>query len=146
MPHKDPAVAKEYFATRHAARRELHLVKMKEHYQANKEGYLVRSRKAHLKNTYGLSIEDYTEMLIKQDYKCAICNQKEVSKTKTGDIKPLSVDHCHETGKVRALLCNACNFMIGFSRDDCDNLRNAIAYLEKYMQPDFMGLGGFRGK
>ncbi len=74
---------------------------------------------------YGISIEDYNETFTKQEGKCAICGTHQVELK-----KKLSIDHCHKTGKVRGLLCNNCNVGIGFLKEDIENLRCAILYLD----------------
>lgn len=84
--------------------------------------------KQHLQK-YGLTVEQYDEMLIKQDRKCAICGE---SGDESKPHRPLYVDHNHETGKVRGLLCQRCNFMIGQARDSIEILRKGIRYLENY--------------
>jgi hypothetical protein len=82
---------------------------------------------------YGLSVEDYDSLLNKQNGVCAICEQKEtVLDGVSGKVKMLSVDHCHDTGKVRGLLCSACNTGIGLARHDPEILRSAISYLAAY--------------
>jgi hypothetical protein len=54
---------------------------------------------------YGISEYKYEDLLLSQDYKCAICRQPEsVEDKRTGKVYPLAVDHCHKTGQVRALL------------------------------------------
>ncbi len=70
---------------------------------------------------YGVTVEWYDETLRKQDGKCAICLQEPGSR--------LHVDHCHETGRVRGLLCFTCNSAIGKLGDDVERLRRAIKYL-----------------
>lgn len=77
-----------------------------------------------LKKLYGISIEDYNQMFVNQNGVCAICERQQV----TG--KSLSVDHDHNTGKVRGLLCNKCNTSLGMLDDNIDYLLNAIAYLK----------------
>ena len=62
-------------------------------------------KKGRLKSKYGMSIKDYDEMVIKQNKKCAICNNLK---------KRLVIDHDHKTGKVRGLLCDSCNHLLGF--------------------------------
>jgi hypothetical protein len=83
------------------------------------------SRRYHLDSTYGLSTAEYDAMLAAQGGGCAICHRPE----------PMGrgrfhVDHCHETGRVRALLCDPCNRGIGLLRDNPEVLRAAAAYLE----------------
>ena len=72
---------------------------------------------------YGLSGADYAALLARQGGGCAACRRKPRGKRR------LEVDHCHSTGRVRGLLCNKCNTMLGMSGDDPDRLRAGIAYL-----------------
>ena len=72
-----------------------------------------------IKLKYGLSQEEYREMVIKQGGKCLICNKK----------KDLYVDHDHQSGIVRGLLCYNCNIGIGLFYENIDHLNNAIKYL-----------------
>jgi hypothetical protein len=76
---------------------------------------------SHLFKTYGITVEEYTAMLDKQDGVCAIC--------KKPDSKRLSVDHSHQSGKVRGLLCTKCNTALGKFDDSVDLLNTAITYL-----------------
>ena len=78
-----------------------------------------------LENTYGITTEDYNDMFIEQAGQCAICgmHQQELKKR-------LNVDHCHNTDRVRGLLCEGCNIALGRFKDNPDILRNAIKYLE----------------
>jgi len=69
-------------------------------------------------------------MFLSQNGVCAICSGGETVKTR-GTLRRLAVDHDHETGKVRGLLCNRCNNGLGNFRDDPDLLREAIAYLQE---------------
>jgi len=86
------------------------------------------SRKAHLKRAFGISLEQYEEMLETQKGKCAICND-----IKTHDKHGvLAVDHCHKTGNIRGLLCFKCNTVLGSVNDNIEILINAIKYLKKY--------------
>lgn len=84
-------------------------------------------RKWRLKRSFGLSVEDYNDLYDKQEGKCAICkgNEKNVSKYN------LSVDHCHKTGRVRGLLCDACNLGLGKFNDSYELLDSAMKYLCK---------------
>jgi len=87
-------------------------------------------RKYALKSMYGLTLEQYNQMLIDQGGGCAICG-----KSPKPD-KVLFVDHNHSTGKIRGLLCAGCNNGLGFLGDTSDGLRRAIQYLELYDQAD----------
>jgi hypothetical protein len=62
------------------------------------------TRQYHLRKKYGISHDDYMDMVEAQEGKCAICGAEVF----------LMVDHDHETGKVRALLCRACNTTLGW--------------------------------
>lgn len=91
-----------------------------------------RDRKRHnsLVFQYGIGLEEYQAMLEKQAGLCAICNNPETKLHSTSKaVMPLSVDHCHETNRVRGLLCSQCNFMIGLANDDISRLQQAIEYL-----------------
>lgn len=82
---------------------------------------------------FGITVEDYLNMIKVQDNKCAICNKEESTiNPKTGKVKTLSIDHCHSTGKIRELLCGHCNRGLGSFRDDLEIMKKAILYLEKH--------------
>jgi hypothetical protein len=83
------------------------------------------ARKHFLRKKYSLSVEDYERLLTQQGGRCAICEGK--NKTRR-----LAVDHCHVSGKVRALLCSKCNSGIGQFDESRDLLLKAISYLEKH--------------
>lgn len=87
--------------------------------------------KAFIIRTYGITAEDYYNMLANQDNKCALCGSEEVNNSRITSGK-LFIDHCHDTGKVRGLLCSKCNHAIGLLNDDVDLLRKAITYLNKH--------------
>jgi hypothetical protein len=81
------------------------------------------NRKSHLKRTFGLTLEEYDEMLAAQRGGCAICGDTpEAGKT-------LHIDHDHETGLVRGLLCQRCNHGLGLFREDDTLLQEAAAYV-----------------
>lgn len=79
---------------------------------------------------YGLTTDDYEAMVSAQGGVCAICEMPETSIAPTGKARSLSVDHDHETGAVRGLLCGRCNRAIGLFADDPDRLRAAAGYLD----------------
>ena len=84
-----------------------------------------------LRRQYGITLEQYELMQEEQQNKCAICKQEETSKLKTVT-RRLAVDHDHKTGKVRQLLCDRCNHLIGRAHEDITVLQNAIDYLRKH--------------
>ncbi len=80
-----------------------------------------------LKRIFGITLDDYNNMLLSQNSRCDIC-KKHQSEFK----QRLAVDHCHKTNKVRGLLCFPCNTGIGRFGDDIKMLEAAIAYLKKH--------------
>lgn len=81
-------------------------------------------RAAVLKRAFNLTWEEYLEMLEAQDFKCKICK-----KDFEEEWRSLNVDHDHETGEVRGLLCSNCNLGIGHFKHDIVLLSDAIRYL-----------------
>lgn len=80
-----------------------------------------------IKSKYGITLDQYKDMLFLQDSKCAIC----LSTSPGGSSKTrFCVDHCHSTGKVRGLLCSKCNLAISYLDDDPAKLTAAINYLK----------------
>lgn len=88
-------------------------------------------RAAKLKQMFGITLADYNVMWNNQNGLCAICGKPEVA-TRNGVVKFLAVDHCHETGKIRALLCQTCNCILGYANDSVTRLMKLIDYLERY--------------
>jgi hypothetical protein len=92
-----------------------------------------KTRNTQLKSKYGITLEQYQLMFKEQNGVCAICGQPEVAIDKrTNIIKLLAVDHDHQTGKVRGLLCQKCNHGIGNFNDNQVNLQLAIQYLNNH--------------
>lgn len=79
---------------------------------------------------YRITDDEYQRLLDAQDHRCSICEQPETQMIR-GKTLPLSVDHDHETGKVRGLLCSKCNATLGFVKDDPNHLFAAIQYLDE---------------
>ncbi len=90
--------------------------KKREYYKQNPD----KARRRNLKTYYGIDVEDYDAMVTNQQSCCASCGQPTTN---------LVVDHCHSTGKVRALLCLNCNILLGHAHDKIERLQQAIAYL-----------------
>ena len=88
---------------------------------------------SYLKQTYGITLQEYQQLVVDQGGCCAIC-ENEVDLEPRGRGKSYSgfaVDHCHDTGKVRGLLCYKCNLALGHFKDDLNILKKAIEYLER---------------
>ncbi len=83
--------------------------------------------RAHVMRTYGVTVEQFREMLARQDGVCAVCRRE----PEAGPHRGLVLDHDHDTGAVRGLLCRPCNSGIGSLNDDPALLKRALAYLEE---------------
>jgi len=83
-----------------------------------------RKLRSHLKNTYNLEYEDYLQMVADQDNKCYLCDEE------PSDVYGrLVVDHCHETGDVRKLLCRVCNTHLSRIESKPEYLARVTSYL-----------------
>ena len=84
-----------------------------------------------LKNLYGITVDNYYQMLENQNGGCGICGTKVPSfrKRKYVTQEMFFVDHCHSTGKVRGLLCGKCNRGLGYFEDEPERLEEAVKYL-----------------
>lgn len=89
----------------------------------------VRAQK--LKFNFGVTGEQYSELFAKQNGLCAVCKQPEKA-VRGGAVKWLAVDHAHDTGEVRALLCQSCNIALGLLNEDPERLLAARDYLLRY--------------
>lgn len=85
-----------------------------------------KRKEYYLKKFFKMSLEDYNNMLSSQNNSCKICGAHESEFT-----KKLAVDHCHETGKIRGILCHNCNKSLGSFKDSIEILQRAIDYLNK---------------
>lgn len=97
----------------------------KKYYHSNPNKRIM-NRITDLKRKYGLTVEEYDEMLKKQNGGCAICGGKNKNNWN------LAVDHNHKTGKNRELLCASCNIVLGVSYDNIQILEKAINYIKKH--------------
>lgn len=86
-------------------------------------------RRQHLKQQFGLTIEQYETMWRAQGGRCANPNCDATAAIDAADRKMLQVDHCHRTGKIRGLLCQNCNTALGHVDDDPRALLGLIEYL-----------------
>ena len=80
-----------------------------------------------IRQTYGVTEEWYQAQLALQGYACDICGKRIDPNSRR-----LSVDHDHATGKVRGLLCQRCNVLLGYAKDKTGWLLSAVAYLRKH--------------
>ena len=87
-------------------------------------------REKDLRRDFGMPLDVYQQLFVQQKGVCAICERPETA-TRAGRVKWLAVDHSHESGAVRGLLCHACNTSIGHMGDDPERLERAAAYLRK---------------
>jgi hypothetical protein len=85
----------------------------------------------HNTSKYGLTVDELDCLIDEQGGKCAICRQPPPGVS--GTAATLHVDHCHATGRVRALLCSKCNTAIGLMSDSPSLLRSAAQYLEDHL-------------
>lgn len=89
------------------------------------------ARAARLRREYAMDEGDYSALLAAQAGRCAICGGVESAK-RGGSSKRLAVDHDHQSGVVRGLLCQSCNTALGLMGDDPSRLLLAVEYLKKF--------------
>ncbi len=117
----------------------------KEYYRKYSQEHKVdpkRLRHNKLISQYHITLKEYNNILVMQNGACAICNKAETSRSKSGTIKSLSVDHDHNCccgektcGRcIRGLICDKCNQLLSRANDSIEILQSAITYLEKYEQ------------
>jgi len=103
----------------------INALNLKNYYGATEDQVLKRKEnnlRTHLNRKYGLTLEDFSAMVLKQNNKCEICSC---------DMQDdAQVDHNHTTGKVRALLCRPCNMSLGLLKENTETLYNMISYIK----------------
>lgn len=134
MPYKDPAKRRE--ANKLNARKLR--AKDPEKYRAACRGWygrnLERARdyeRARACQKYGITVEQFEAMLAAQTGKCAVCETAFGGLYDGPNTSP-RIDHCHETGTVRGLLCNRCNRAIGLFCDDAAVMEKAAGYIRDH--------------
>jgi hypothetical protein len=90
--------------------------------QKHREQISARQFKHRISARYGLSLEQYEELKAKYNGMCFLCDKYEGDK--------LHIDHCHETNKVRGMLCGSCNRGLGLLKDNVEVLKRAVKYLQ----------------
>jgi hypothetical protein len=106
--------------TYYAKNRDKILAKKKQDRKNNPD----RLKNWRLKGRYGITLEEWQALYDEQGGRCAICDRHASELKRT-----LVVDHDHQTGKVRGLLCHDCNAALGLMGDDPDRLKRACKYL-----------------
>ena len=140
--------SKKYHAKRYVEQKDKLKVQLKKYKEENKEKLEVASllwkknnpdkvkqyqRTSNLRKNFGLSMDEYEEMLANQNNLCAICEKPETFiHHQTKETARLAVDHCHKTNKVRKLLCKSCNTALGLFKDDIGVMENAVQYLKDH--------------
>lgn len=137
-----------YMAARRAADPEAERSKYRAYYYRNREQQIAKVRawraaldpevarerawRIRLRKFYGIDLEDFNDLRARQDYRCAVCRRHEddLPRVRPKDNSTLFVDHVHETGVVRGLLCNSCNILIGHAQESDRILAAAIEYLQ----------------
>lgn len=144
MPHKNVEDRKAYMKKRRAEKPEFHKASIKRNalkqpalakarnlkYRNSEKGKMT-IRNGQLKAMYGITLDDYNVMLQEQNCQCLIC-QTSIAMFASENFEVAHVDHCHETGEVRGLLCHRCNKALGGFRDDPEVIKRAYQYLTKF--------------
>ena len=127
---------KPYSSTANAVRTRRHYKKHKEQIaiqkrtwrRRNPEQYKARYTKRNIEK-YGITVEQYHEMLKDQNSQCAICQKHSLDLNQR-----LCIDHDHRTGRIRGLLCRQCNLVIGNASEKIETLLQAIDYLRRNLK------------
>ena len=122
MPYKDRSKQLAYFREYDKKRDQDDVRKQHRHYA---RVYRQRHSEKHLKARYGITLDQYRQMLVDCNFCCALCDGPPI-----GRWKALHIDHNHTTGKVRGLLCIGCNTALG-SLNTPIKLMKAIRYLRR---------------
>jgi len=120
-----PQLDENFYPDRHACK-----TCVLERHRLHHAEYPEKKAGRELKRKYGLTLADYDQMFADQDGRCGICGTQDPGGPNR--CSRFAVDHNHETGKVRALLCAHCNKGLGLFKDDPDLLRDATDYLENH--------------
>jgi sulfur transfer complex TusBCD TusB component (DsrH family) len=90
------------------------------------------NRNRAIKHKFNITQQQYDEILLAQNGVCALCGKPETKIShKSHKVLPLAIDHDHKTGKIRGLLCDDCNVMLGRAKDEAEVLRKAANYIEQ---------------
>ena len=101
----------------------------RKHRKKKSQGWKLYEKHRHRAKNYGLTVEEMQIFETVRGYRCEICGDTPAELE--GKLGTMCIDHCHDTGEVRGLLCPPCNKMLGNAQDDVDRLRAGIEYLER---------------
>ncbi len=93
----------------------------------DKEGGKEKQRDTNLKRAYGIDSVEWQRLFEVQKGRCASCGRHQSSMPKS-----LHVDHCHKSGKIRALLCDRCNRALGIMEEDAVSIGKLAEYANEY--------------
>lgn len=99
--------------------------------KANPEKFKSAQRRGDLRRSYGITVEQYDQVFEIQGGVCAICGGVNL------DGRRLFVDHNHETGKIRGLLCLPCNYALGYLKESPELFIKALHYLIRNKREDY---------
>jgi hypothetical protein len=147
MPYADKEKQKEYWRTYQRGEkrvqykkewnhknRDVIAAKQRARVAADPEKYRTYFRNHRIKKVYGISAEQYAQILSEQDGVCAICGRLPNG---TNHVEEnLVIDHDHDTGQIRGLLCNNCNSGMGIIGDAVEHLEAALTYLRRYQKKE----------
>lgn len=100
------------------------------YYEADRVGQRERTRRATLIRQYGITVEQFDELMAAQGARCAICRITQAEYMEATK-RRFAVDHDHKTGRVRGLLCNQCNTALGLLRESPALVERAADYLHE---------------
>lgn len=127
MGYADPEVARQRAKAWRAANPEKARAADRRKYERNRD----RMWEQRILRDFGLTAGGFKQMLAAQGEVCAICGQPETT-TRNGVVKRLAVDHDHETGAVRGLLCARCNKALGLLAEDVARMEQMIEYVKEH--------------
>jgi len=97
-------------------------ISMAEYYKKNKDKAINRQMMAN----YGITLTEYNQLLDNQKSLCYICGSP------PSQNRRLHIDHCHNSGKIRSLLCGNCNTALGLLKEDSSRVKKMIQYIEEH--------------
>jgi hypothetical protein len=105
--------------------------KLKQNHLRHRVTHSERIRARHFLKKYGITLEERNRIFVSQEGKCGICRKELDMDTHGGASNKPNVDHCHQTGKVRGILCKHCNTALGVLGDSEQGILRVLAYLRK---------------